>query len=79
MHSPFYKEYRSGVVWRSINSVCGKGANGVMKYEALWKAVLGELELSVSKANFETWLLNTELVSVEKNVARIAVGSPFTK
>ena len=50
-----------------------------MKYEALWKAVLGELELSVSKANFETWLLNTELVSVEKNVARIAVGSPFTK
>lgn len=79
MHSPFYKEYRSGVVWRSINSVCGKGASGVMKYEALWKAVLGELELSVSKANFETWLLNTELVSVEKNVARIAVGSPFTK
>lgn len=50
-----------------------------MNYEALWKTVLGELELSVSKANFETWLLNTELVSVENGIARIAVGSPFTK
>lgn len=50
-----------------------------MKYEELWKVVLGELELSVSKANFETWLLNTELVSIENNIARIAVGSPFTK
>ncbi|QQR77414.1 MAG: chromosomal replication initiator protein DnaA [Candidatus Moraniibacteriota bacterium] len=50
-----------------------------MKYEELWKAVLGELELSVSKANFETWLLNTELVSIENSIARIAVGSPFTK
>ncbi len=50
-----------------------------MKHEELWKAVLGELELSVSKANFETWLLNTELASLEGGVARIAVGSPFTK
>ena len=55
------------------------GTNRVMKYEELWKAVLGELELSVSKANFETWLLNTELVSIENSIARIAVGSPFTK
>ncbi|QQS15329.1 MAG: chromosomal replication initiator protein DnaA [Candidatus Moraniibacteriota bacterium] len=50
-----------------------------MKQEELWKTVLGELELSVSKANFETWLLNTELVSLENGIARIAVGSPFTK
>ena len=50
-----------------------------MKYEELWRAVLGELELSVSKANFETWLLNTELVSIDDGKACIAVGSPFTK
>jgi chromosomal replication initiator protein len=50
-----------------------------MSYEALWKTVLGEVELSVSKANFETWLFDTRLVSIENGVARIAVGSPFTK
>lgn len=50
-----------------------------MTYEELWKTALGELELSVSKANFETWLLNTRLVSIENGIARIAVGNPFAK
>ncbi len=50
-----------------------------MNYETLWKTALGEVELSVSKANFETWLSNTRLVSIENGIARIAVGSPFTK
>lgn len=50
-----------------------------MSNEELWKIALGELELSVSKANFETWFLRTRLVSIENGVARIAVGNPFTK
>lgn len=45
----------------------------------IWKVALGELELSVSKANFETWFLRTRLVSIENGVAKIAVGNPFTK
>ena len=56
-----------------------RGGGRIMNYEALWRAVLGELELSVSKANFETWLLNTELISIDAGKACIAVGSPFTK
>lgn len=50
-----------------------------MSLDELWKVVLGELELSVSKANFETWFLRTRLVALEDGVARIAVGNPFTK
>ena len=30
-----------------------------MTKEQLWQAVLGELELSLSKANFTTWFNNT--------------------
>lgn len=50
-----------------------------MSHDELWKTVLGELELSISRANFETWLLNTKLSSIENGAARIAVGNPFTK
>ena len=33
-----------------------------MDFNELWKAVLGEIELQVSKANFKTWLANTAIV-----------------
>ncbi len=50
-----------------------------MTCEELWKTTLGEVELSVSRAIFVTWLSSTKLTSIEDGVARIAVGSPFTK
>lgn len=39
---------------------------------ALWQSVLGEIELSVSHGNFETWFKNTELL--EQNDDRVVVG-----
>ena len=40
----------------------------------IWKTVLGELEVSMSGANFKTWVKNTTLLSVDNNVA--VVGAP---
>ena len=38
-----------------------------MTNEQLWQAVLGELELSISKANFTTWFKNTGIDSKEED------------
>lgn len=50
-----------------------------MTNEQLWKATLGELELSISKANFITWFKNTNIVAKEKNLVTIGVPNGFTQ
>jgi len=40
----------------------------------LWQAVLGEIELSISRGNFMTWFKNTSLVS--HNDEQIVIGVP---
>ncbi len=50
-----------------------------MTNQQLWQALLGNLELSLSKANFTTWFKNTSII--EKSDSGIVVGVPnaFTK
>jgi chromosomal replication initiator protein len=48
-------------------------------HHALWQSVLGEIELSVSHANFTTWFKNTELVDLTDDTAVIAVPNIFVK
>ena len=42
---------------------------------ALWKKVLGEIEVEVSRANFLTLFKSTSLLSIENGVASIAAPS----
>lgn len=48
-------------------------------YHALWQSVLGEIELSVSHANFTTWFKNTELIDQTSDTITIAVPNIFAK
>jgi len=50
-----------------------------MTNEQLWQAVLGELELYISKANFTTWFKNTNIVSKNDQEITIGVSNGFTK
>ena len=50
-----------------------------MDKEKIWQAVLGELELSISKASFTTWFKNTYIIDIEKDSILIAVPNGFTK
>lgn len=50
-----------------------------MTNEQLWQAVLGELELSISKANFTTWFKNTSISRRENQKIIIAVPNAFTQ
>jgi len=50
-----------------------------MDNEQLWQAVLGEIELSLSKASFTTWFKNTFIDSYENGRVVICVPNTFTQ
>src|SRR4051812_42854685 len=45
----------------------------------LWQAVLGEIELSVSRGNFMTWFKQTQLLKYDNEAAVIGVPNVFIK
>jgi chromosomal replication initiator protein len=50
-----------------------------MDAKQVWRAALGELQVSLSPANFETWLRDTALVDVDDSRFKIAVPNGFAK
>lgn len=50
-----------------------------MDTSSAWQTVLGELEVSLSKANFTTWFKNTKLLSIKNGDVVIGVPNIFTK
>ncbi|MEA2088675.1 MAG: chromosomal replication initiator protein DnaA [Patescibacteria group bacterium] len=50
-----------------------------MDNKQLWQAILGEMELLVSKPNFITWFKQTYIYSFENNLLTIAVPNAFSQ
>ncbi len=50
-----------------------------MDLPALWQAVLGELEVSISRASFATWFKNTAIIAQEEGHMVVAVPNIFNK
>jgi chromosomal replication initiator protein len=50
-----------------------------MTNEEIWQAALGEIELSISKANFITWFKNTSIFSIEDGRVVLSVPNGFAK
>jgi chromosomal replication initiator protein len=50
-----------------------------MDFSETWQAALGELELTLSKANFTTWFKNTFISSIADGKAVVCVPNTFTK
>ena len=50
-----------------------------MDAKQVWRAALGELQVSLSPANYETWLRDTHLAEVDDQRFRIAVPNGFAK
>jgi len=50
-----------------------------MEAKQVWRAALGELQVSLSPANFETWLKDTELVEIDDNRYRISAPNGFAR
>ncbi len=51
----------------------------MMSPEQAWKATLGELELQMTKATFNTWLKGARLISFEENEYVIGVRNDYAK
>jgi len=64
---------------RIISAVWLRGNWGYMQENVLWQAVLGEIELSVSRGNFMTWFKNTKLIRSKDDVVVIGVPNVFVK
>lgn len=47
--------------------------------EEIWKAVLGEMELSLSRAHFTTWFKNTTIIARDPNTVTVSVPNGFVK
>ncbi len=47
-----------------------------MEEQEIWKSVLGDIELQISKPNFLTWLKNSQLVGLNKKEGVVMVGLP---
>jgi len=84
--SPFY--LMSSWLWKTMREAIVISTNDVrkrvdrfmtLKDPALWQTVLGEIELSVSRAAFATWFKHTELVGREADTVSIAVPNIFAK
>ena len=50
-----------------------------MEAKQVWRAALGELQVSLSPANFETWLKDTHLVEIDDNRYRISAPNGFAR
>jgi len=50
-----------------------------MDKEQVWRSVLGEIELNLSRFNFITWFKDTFIISIENNKIEIGVPSAFVK
>ncbi|MDQ3018865.1 MAG: chromosomal replication initiator protein DnaA, partial [bacterium] len=50
-----------------------------MNNQQLWQAILGNLEVSLSKANFNTWFKNTGIIEKADDYIIVGVPSNFTR
>ncbi len=50
-----------------------------MTNQELWQTALGEIELSISEANYITWFKNTDILFKKKGEVTISVPNAFTR
>jgi len=50
-----------------------------MTNQEIWQAVLGEMEINLSRANFTTWFKSTFISTLEDNKIIVSVPNTFTK
>jgi len=50
-----------------------------LNLKALWSAALGEIQVGLSKGNYETWFKDTAIVSEEDDVFMIGVPNAFAR
>ncbi len=47
-----------------------------MDYQEIWRAVLGEIELQISRPNFLTWFKGSQLIEKDEKEGKVLIGLP---
>lgn len=68
-----------GLCWHMISGEVLRGLWVFMDLKATWQAVLGELEVTLTKAHYITWFKDTSILSDEDGHVIVAVPNFFTK
>src|SRR5438309_7491253 len=63
----------------TVTSDSQLGAESRTNLKELWRAALGELQLAMPKANYDTWFKETYVVSEEDDVFCIGVPNAFAR
>ena len=50
-----------------------------MNYKKAWQTVLGQLEMEMPRASYETWLRDTEALSYEDGCLRVGVRTAYAR
>src|ERR1035437_4832601 len=50
-----------------------------MNTQQIWQATMGQLQMEMSKAAFDTWISNAELVSYERDIYTIGVQNAYAR
>src|SRR3990167_10096897 len=50
-----------------------------MTNEELWQAVLAQIQLNISQANFATWFRGTEISNIKEGTVFVSVPNSFSK
>ncbi len=51
----------------------------MMNPQSAWQATLGQLQMEMPKANFDTWVRSTEVINYEKNLFTIGVQNAYAR
>jgi len=76
---PAPTEFEVGVICNAMLSTWTEEEGLIMKPEQAWQAVLGQLQMDMPKASFDTWVRNTEIVSYEDNVFIVGVTNAYAR
>ncbi|HEX7555840.1 MAG TPA: DnaA/Hda family protein, partial [Leptolinea sp.] len=50
-----------------------------MNAQSAWQATLGQLQMEMPKANFDTWVRSTEIINYEKNIFTVGVQNAYAR
>lgn len=50
-----------------------------LNYKNVWEGVLSDVELNISKANYNTWFKDTEIIKYDEGVVYLRIPNEFTK
>lgn len=50
-----------------------------LNYKNVWEGVLNDVELNISKANYNTWFKDTQIIKYDEGVVYLGVPNEFTK